>query len=189
MHQQSAVTDKIRELIVPYLASLGLCAWGVELAASGHRQLVRLYLDLAPETERTPGRQGVTVDECARVSRHLGALLEVEELFHGPYVLEVSSPGLSRRFFASDQLPPYVGREIEARLAVPREGRKRFRGTLAGLAGQRVTMTVDPGPKSFPLSFDFEEADKVRLIHDFDAISDGGAGDDGESSGVSEVTS
>ena len=189
MQQESAVTENIRELVAPFLASLGLCVWGVELAASGHRQLVRLYLDLAPETARTPEHQGVTVDECARVSRHLGALLDVEELFHGPYVLEVSSPGFSRRFFAAAQLEPYIGREIEAKLAVPRDGRKRFRGILTELAGDRVHMTVDVGPKAFPFSFEFAQADKVRLIHDFDAISDGEAGDDGESSGSSEVTS
>jgi len=188
MHRTSAVTDKIRDLIIPYLASLGLMAWGVELAAAGHRQVVRLYLDLAPDTPRTPERKGVTVDECAKVSRHLGALLEVEELFHGPYVLEVSSPGLSRRFFEPWQMAAYTGQEIEAKLTLPRDGRKRFRGLLTAVEGNRVAMTVDVGPKSFPLSFDFEEADKVRLIHAFDAISEGESGDGGESSGDSEVT-
>ena len=99
MLQKNAVADAVRDLIAPYVATLGLAVWGVELASAGHRQLVRLYLDLAADTPRTPERLGVTIDECARVSRHLGALLEVEEIFHNPYVLEVSSPGLSRRFF------------------------------------------------------------------------------------------
>ena len=188
MHRTSAVTEKIQELITPYLATLGLVPWGVELAAAGHRQVVRLYLDLAPETPRTPERQGVTIDECARVSRHLGSLLEVEEIFHGPCVLEVSSPGFGRRFFEPGQLPAYIGREIEARLIAPRDGRKRFRGILTAAEGNRVSMTVDPASKTFPLSFDFEEAEKIRLIHAFDAISEGGADDDGASSGTSEVT-
>ncbi len=188
MHRTSAVTENIRELIAPYLASLGLVPWGVELAAAGHRQVVRLYIDLAPDTPKTPGRQGVTIDECAKVSRHLGTLLDVEDLIHGPYVLEVSSPGFGRRFFEPGQLADYVGREIEAKLTVPRDGRKRFRGILTAVAGSQVTMTVDPGSKSFPLSFDFEQADKIRLIHAFDAISEGEAGDDGASPGTSEVT-
>jgi ribosome maturation factor RimP len=188
MHRTNAVTEKIRELIAPFLASLGLVPWGVELAAAGHRQVVRLYIDLAADTPRTPGRQGVTIDECAKVSRHLGALLEVEELFHGPYVLEVSSPGFGRRFFEAAQLAAYIGQEIEARLTVPRDGRKRFRGLLTTVENSRVTMAVDPGPKSFPLSFDFEEADKIRLIHAFDAIPEGGAGIDGASPGTSEET-
>jgi ribosome maturation factor RimP len=188
MHRTSAVTDKIQELIAPYLASLGLVLWGVELASEGHRQLVRLFLDLAPETPRTPERRGVTIDECAKVSRHLGTLLEVEELFHSPYVLEVSSPGIGRRFFESQQLSAYIGKEIEAKLTLPRDGRKRFRGILTAVAGNQLSMTVDVGPKSFPLTFDFEQADKIRLIHALVAISEGGADDGGASSGTSEVT-
>ncbi len=181
MHETSAVSEKVRELIAPYLATLGLALWGVELAAAGRRQVVRLFIDITPEAARLTGRTGVTVDECASVSRHLSALLDVEDIFHGPYVLEVSSPGLGRRFFAPEQLPPYVGREIEAKLTVPRDGRKRFRGILAAVSGTLVTMTVDPGPQAFTLAFDFDEADKIRLIHAFDAISEGGSGDSGAS--------
>ncbi len=186
MQRTSAVPEKIRELISPSLAAMGLCLWGVEMAASGHRQLVRLYLDLAPQVPRTPERQGVTIDECAKVSRHLGALLDMEDLFSGPYVLEVSSPGFSRRFFAAGQLPPYVGREIEVKLAVPRDGRKRFRGILEAVAGETLTMTVDPGPKAFPLACTFDEADKVRLIHAFDATALGD-GDDPSSAAPEET--
>lgn len=187
MHRTNVVPEKIRELISPFCASMGLAVWGVELAASGHRQLVRLYLDLAADTPRTPERRGVTIDECARVSRHLGTLLEMEDLFHSPYVLEVSSPGLGRRFFEPGQLPPYVGQVVEAKLTVPRDGRKRFRGVLAAAEGRRVTLTVEAAPQPFSLSFDFEEAEKIRLIHAFDGIPEGGADDD-PSSGTSEVT-
>lgn len=189
MHQKSVAAETLRDLIAPYAASLGLVVWGVELASAGHRQLARLYLDLAADTPRTPERLGVTIDECAKVSRHLGALLEVEEIFHNPYVLEVSSPGLSRRFFEAGQLPAYVGREIEAKLAVPRDGRKRFRGVLAGVSDQTVSMTVDPGAKEFSISFDFAEADKIRLIHAFDATPEGEADGDGGPYGNSEATS
>ncbi|MHC1787955.1 ribosome maturation factor RimP [Solidesulfovibrio sp.] len=189
MHRTSAVTEKIRELITPFLGTLGLTVWGVELAAAGHRQLVRLYLDLAADTPRTPERLGVTIAECARVSRHLGSLLEVEEYFHSAYVLEVSSPGLSRRFFEAGQLADFIGREIEAKLSVPIDGRKRFRGTLTALDGQTVSMTADPGPKSFPISFDFTVADKVRLIHAFDATPEGEADGDDSPYGSPEATS
>jgi len=187
MHQKSAVTQKISELVAPCLASMGLALWGLEMAQSGRRQLVRLYLDLAPDTPRTPERQGVTVDECATVSRRLSALLDVEDIFHEPYVLEVSSPGLGRHFFAPGQLAPFIGRTVEAKLTVPQQGRKRFRGELTAVDGSRLTVNVDPGPKAFLFSFDFDETDSIRLIPAFDAISEGGAGG-GASSGTSEVT-
>jgi len=104
-------------------------------------------------------------------------------------VLEVSSPGLSRRFFEAGQLAGYLGREIEAKLAVPIDGRKRFRGILTAVADGIVSMTADPGPKSFPISFDFAEADKVRLIHAFDATPEGEAGGDDSPYGSPEATS
>lgn len=188
MQQHPAVIEKLTELVAPCLASMGLVLWGVELGQSGRRQVARLFLDLAPDTPRTPQRQGVTVDECASVSRRLSALLDVEDLFSGSYVLEVSSPGLGRRFFAARQLPDYVGREIEVRLVSPRDGRKRFRGLLTAADGDRLTMTADPGPKAFTLSFAFDEAERIRLIHAFDATCEGGTGDDGPSSGSSEET-
>jgi len=186
MQRTNAVPDKIRELISPYLASMGLTLWGIEIGASGHRQLVRLYIDLAPETPRTPQRKGVTIDECAKVSRHLGALLEMEDMIPGAYVLEVSSPGLDRRFFTAAQLADYCGRGIEFRLMAPREGRKRFKGVLDAVDGSRLTATVDPGPKAFSLTFDFDETERIRLIHAFDAIAAEGADD--PSSGTPEET-
>jgi len=188
MHHESVVTEKLKALAAPCLASMGLVLWGVELGLSGRRQVARLFLDLAPETPRTKERQGVTVDECAACSRRLSALLDVEDFFHGAYVLEVSSPGLDRRFFEPEQMSGYVGREIEAKLTVPRQGRKRFRGLLSAVDGPRVAMTVDPGPKAFVLSFDFADAEKIRLIHALDAISARGTDEGGAPSGTSEVT-
>ena len=187
MHYESVVTEKLKALAAPCLASMGLVLWGVELGMSGRRQVVRLFLDLAPETPRTNERKGVTVDECATVSRRLSALLDVEDVFHEPYVLEVSSPGLGRHFFAPSQLAPFIGRTVEAKLTVPQQGRKRFRGELTTVDGSRLTVNVDPGPKAFLFSFDFDETDSIRLISAFDAISEGGAGG-GASSGTSEVT-
>jgi len=188
MHHESVVTEKLKALAAPCLASMGLVLWGVELAQSGRRQVARLFLDLAPDTPRTAERQGVTVDACATVSRRLSALLDVDDIFHGPYVLEVSSPGLDRLFFEPEQLAGYVGREIEVKLTAPRQGRKKFRGVLAAADGTRVAMTVDPGPKAYVLSFDFAEAERIRLIHALDAISERGAGEGGAPSGTSEVT-
>jgi len=188
MHHESVVTEKLKALTAPCLAAMDLVLWGVELGQSGRRQVVRLFLDVAPDAPRTSERQGVTVDACATVSRRISALLDVEEIFHGPYVLEVSSPGLDRHFFEPAQLTGYVGREIEVKLTTPRQGRKRFRGNLAAVDGNRVAMTADPGPKAFVLSFDFAEAEKIRLIHALDALSERGAGEGGAPSGTSEVT-
>jgi len=74
---------------------------------------------------------GVTIATCAQVSRHLGTVLEAEDAVPGAYVLEVSSPGLERRFFYPEQLPAYLGRMVDVRLHQAQGTRRHFRGLLA----------------------------------------------------------
>lgn len=180
----------IERLLAPFLAAEGLIPWGIEISSAGHRELLRIFIDLSPEARAVkdlPGREaGVTVDQCAAVSRHAGYLLEVEDVMPGAYVLEVSSPGIERRFFAPGQLAGYVGREIEVTLLAARQGRRRFRGVLTGAQDDSFTMTADPGPKETPVDFAWDEVKKARLVCRFP----GETGDDGpeHSHGPAEVT-
>ncbi|NMC48968.1 MAG: ribosome maturation factor RimP [Desulfovibrio sp.] len=162
---------RIAELLAPFLASEGLVPWGIDISSAGHRELLRIFIDVSPEAREVRGAAGktagVTVDDCAAVSRHAGYLLEVEDIMPGPYVLEVSSPGIERRFFAPGQLAGYVGREIEVTLVTPRQGRRKFQGLLIGADGESFTMTVDPGPKQTAVDFAWNEVKKARLVHRF----------------------
>ena len=146
--------QKILELARPVAESLGLAVWGLELAAAGRRPLIRLYIE---------SEGGSTVDQCAEVSRSLGAALDVEDVMRGAYVLEVSSPGLERRIFEAAQLPPYVGRILDLSLGEPEDGRKNFRGRLDEARPDGLVMTVDG--KRFEFSWD--RVKKARLVHEF----------------------
>jgi ribosome maturation factor RimP len=86
--------------------------------------VLRLYIE---------SEAGVQVDDCARVSDQVGALLDVEEPLSGDYVLEVSSPGIDRRLFTLEQCAAYVGEAGGSASARPFEGRRRFRGVLRGV--------------------------------------------------------
>ena len=77
----------LRKLLQPPVVALGFELVDVELAGSHHSPTLRVYID---------GPAGVNVDDCARVSRQLSALLDVEDPLPGQYTLEVSSPGLDR---------------------------------------------------------------------------------------------
>ena len=93
----------------------------------------------------SPERLSVSIDQCAEISRMVGLALEVEDVFSAAYVLEVSSPGLSRVFFRPDQLLPYVGDEVEAALYEAHPdwpGRRKFRGTLTAVDGDMLTLRV-----------------------------------------------
>lgn len=119
--------DSVTALAAPLAASLGLSIWGVEIAY-GPRSIVRVYVD---------SEGGVDIDECAKLSRLLGISLEVEDIFPGAYVLEVSSPGLERVFFTESQLAAHAGQVVDVTLKSPSDaflGRKKFRGVLE-LAG------------------------------------------------------
>ena len=146
---------RIRELAEPYVESLGLSLWGLEMAGGAGGATVRLYID---------GPDGVDVEDCARVSRQLGLALDVEDLIHGAYQLEVSSPGLDRKFFELSQLAPYIGRELDITLAESHSGRKRYKGIFTSLDGETISLLCEGSPVSFPWS----AVAKARLVYTFE---------------------
>ena len=77
----------IEALLMPILTDLGMELVDLEFKREGHSWFLRLFID-------KPG--GVTLDDCAEVSREVSALLEVEDPIEAPYRLEVSSPGIDR---------------------------------------------------------------------------------------------
>ena len=174
--------DKIKfitELVTPLAASLGLCIWGVEIGGAA-RPVARIYVDTLPDTEAlkdgdeagTPA--GVTVDQCAELSRLAGLALDVEDPFTGNWTLEISSPGLERPFFAIDQLRAYIGRELDVVLGAPMDtwpGRKKFSGILARVDNDTFVLDVPPAGR---LAHEPEQAiipwqqvRKARLVHHF----------------------
>ena len=126
--------QKIEALLEPTVEALGFELWGLEYLSQGRHTILRLYID---------AEEGVTVDNCAEVSRHVSSVLDVEDPISGEYTLEVSSPGVDRMLFHLDQYPTYVGEWIELRLRRPFEGRRKFKGTLKGIEGEDVVVQVD----------------------------------------------
>jgi ribosome maturation factor RimP len=150
---------RLRQLAEPYIETLGLSLWGLEIVGTG-RPTVRIFLD---------SPKGVDVEHCATVSRQVGLALDVEDLFPGRYDLEVSSPGFNRRFFEVSQLPPYQGRELDITLAEPVDGRKRFRGVLSALEGDVLVLNHEGRTSHLP----WGEVAKAKLVHVFPEPSRG----------------
>ena len=182
---------RVREAAEPVIASFGLMLWGIEVVAGG-RTVVRVYVD-APAggavAESGSGEdgmlEGVSVDQCAEISRMVGLALEVDEVFADAWVLEVSSPGMDRMFFEPRQLEPYVGRDIDVTLADPHpeiEGRRKFRGPLRSVSGDRFALEVllapaageKPVPAEVVLHWNWVK--KARLVPNFPDTSKPGAG-------------
>ena len=130
--------ERIRQIALPLVNAHGLVLWGLELVSS-QRPLVRLYIDChktqaEDKVHDEEARVAADLEQCEAISRDLGLALDVENIFSGPWQLEVSTPGLSRSFFALEQMVDYLGDIIEARLFSPlpsgTRGRRTWRGKL-----------------------------------------------------------
>ena len=86
---------------------------------------------------------GVTVDDCADVSRQVSAILDVEDPIADKYNLEVSSPGLDRPLFTLPQFERYIGQDIAVNLRIPVMERRKWQGKLERIENDMVTLIVD----------------------------------------------
>ena len=146
-----ASNERLQRIIDPAVRAVGFELWGLDYHSRGRRSLLRVYID-------APG--GVTVDDCALVSRQISSALDVENPIVGEYVLEVSSPGLDRPLYTIEQWQRYLGCRVKLRLRSPFEGRRIFVGVLAGLEDGEVVLVV--GDEEYLLPF--EGIDKANLV-------------------------
>ena len=155
-------TQALAQRFTGILVDLGLECIGVEFSPSQGQSTLRVYLDVLGHAE---GRE-VTLDDCEAASRELSALLDVEDPIPGHYVLEVSSPGIDRPLFTAEQFARVVGQEVKVLLKAPIEGRRRLRGKLAAVDGQRLTFEAEG--KMF--EFDHGAVESARVVPDWAAL-------------------
>ena len=157
-------TEAIVARVAPALAELGLECLGVEWNAGHGGGLLRVYIDaLAQDGDAA---NAVSVDDCEAASREISTLLDVDDPIAGHYVLEVSSPGLERPLFKAAQFARFIGSEAKVTLKLPRDGRRRLRGTIAAVDGTRIGMDVD-GRR---MEMAQEEIESAHLVPDWDAL-------------------
>lgn len=100
------------------------------------------------------------VDDCARLSREISALLDVEDPVAGEYTLEVSSPGIDRPLTRPKDFVKWAGFECKVELRTGNaDGRRRFKGVLNGLVDGNICMTVEGEDLSLP----FDDMLKAKL--------------------------
>lgn len=164
-----AIKTTIEALAAPLAESLGLIIWGVEISGSG-RPVLRVYVEGADQTEE---KNSCDIDDCAELSRLLGLSLDVEDVMPGAYSLEISTPGLERTFFTPAQLEKYIGKTLSLTLNEPLDswpGRKRFQGILTSVDGDEIVIQPDDSPAdAHPLTTTWQNIQRVRLVHDFNA--------------------
>ncbi len=150
----AVASAQLRKMLEPGVQGQGFELVEVELSGTSRHSLLRVYID-------SPA--GVTVDDCARVSKQLSAILDVEDLIDGRYTLEVSSPGLDRPLVKPEDFTRFTGEMIRVRLGQPLGGRKNFKGRLIAVAPEHVVLGLD----GETLDLAFDRIEKARLIPKF----------------------
>ena len=150
----AAVDSTLKALLQPVVEALGCELWGLQLEAGGKRKLLRIYIDR---------EEGIAVEDCERVSRQSGAVLDVEDAISGEYVLEVSSPGMDRPLYELGQYERYIGEDVSLRLRFAYDGRRNFKGRLVGVDGDEIVLVVADTEYLFPV----EGIDKANVVPRF----------------------
>ncbi len=154
------------------LAELGLCCLGVEFVPGQGQSTLRVYVDLLDtgtgdgDADADGLPRGVDVDACESASRELSALLDVDDPIPGHYVLEVSSPGIDRPLFSAAQFARVTGQDVKVALNAPLDGRRRLRGKVASVSGERIALVVED--KTW--QFDYAQVDSARVAPDWVAL-------------------
>ncbi len=135
------VAHQVESLARPLVVSLGMELVELEYKREGRQMVLRLYIDK---------EGGITLDDCAAVSRELSAVLDVEDIVPGRFTLEVSSPGLNRPLKSSADFECYTGRLVKIKTREPMSDdsgnlRKTFLGVLLGLEGERIRLKLREG--------------------------------------------
>ena len=141
----------VTELIDTTIQALGLDLWGVELLQQGKYSLLRIYIER---------EEGVTIEDCEKVSRQVSALLDVEDPIAGEYTLEVSSPGMDRPLFSIEHYSQYVGSEVDLKLRRPIDGRRKFKGQIIKVSGDIVGLLVEGSE----YDLEFSNIEKASIV-------------------------
>jgi len=147
--------DALERLIAPTVETLGYTVVRVRMIGSRPPRLQVM-------AERCDG-DGMTVEDCARISTAVSALLDVEDPIAGRYDLEVSSPGIDRPLVRIGDFERFAGHEAKVETSVALAGgRKRFRGRLCGVDDDRVR--IDLGGEDGAVAIPFEAISAAKLV-------------------------
>lgn len=149
------ITDKIKSLIEPVIEGLGYELVRVLMLSSARSNEAPTLQIMAEQEDGT-----MTVEGCAKISREVSVILDVEDPISGEYHLEVSSPGVDRPLTRRKDFINYAGHDVKIELESAQNGRKRYRGELLGVTGDDVVIKVDGEEYSLPL----EDIAKSKLV-------------------------
>jgi ribosome maturation factor RimP len=133
--------EKVEALVAEVAREERVEVFDLALLREGPRTVIRIFLDR---------EGGIRLGECEAFSRKMSAALDVSDPMPGPYVLEVSSPGLNRRLTKPAHFAAAAGRRVRVALAEPVDGSRNYLGTLLGADAEGIDLERDGRTYRFP---------------------------------------
>jgi ribosome maturation factor RimP len=153
---KAAIDRRLADIVAPVIEGLGYELVRIRLMG-GLKKTLQIMAD------RPDG--GIDVDECAKISTAVSAALDVEDPISEPYTLEVSSPGIDRPLTRLKDFDVWIGYEARIETEAQIDGRKRFKGILAGTEGDEVLITLPEGPDGeLTIGLQFDWLSDAKLI-------------------------
>lgn len=127
--------DAVRSIVKPFVDELGLILWDVRFVKEGANWYLRVFID---------SENGITIEDCEKVSRAIDEPLDEADLITQSYCLEVCSPGIERELVRPEHFERFEGADIMVKMIRPLNNLgKEFNGVLTG--SDRTTFTVNTG--------------------------------------------
>ncbi|MDF1761743.1 MAG: ribosome maturation factor RimP [Coxiellaceae bacterium] len=149
-----ASVRQLEAIFTPSVEALGYHIWHCELQTAGKRKILRLLIE---------GENGVSANVCAKISRQVSSILDVEDLVSGQYMLEVSSPGMDRPLVKPEHFQQYIGRKVKLKLRMSQQERRQWSGVLQQCDDEQIHLVTDEGE----LDVSLDNIDKANLVPDF----------------------
>lgn len=152
---KTAIDRRLAEIVGPVIEDMGFELVRIRLQG-GNTPLLQIMAD------KPDG--GIEVDDCADISTAVSAVMDVEDPIVEAYTLEVSSPGIDRPLTRLKDFENFEGYEAKVETSELIDGRRRFKGTLAGIEEDEVLITISEG--TIGLKFDWLSDAKLVLTDD-----------------------
>mgnify|MGYP005648885671 FL=1 len=135
-------TEYIKEMIERDIESLGCKVWGLEIFGRRANQTLRIFID---------NEEGISLEDCEKVSKHVSKVLDTENDFSENYFLEVSSPGLDRKIFYNEQYKDYIKDNFKVTF-IDKENKKTVKGQLDDVYDVGIKLEIKEEVCEIPFS-------------------------------------
>ncbi len=152
---KTAIDRRLAEIVTPTIEDLGFELVRIRLM-SGKTRTLQIMAD------RPEG--GIEVEDCAKISTAVSAILDVEDPIEDNYILEVSSPGIDRPLTRLKDFDMWADYEARVETSELIDGRRRFKGVLRGTEGDEILIEIEEGAETLTIGLKFDWLSDAKLI-------------------------